>query len=891
MTRRRHLLRAGLGIYLVLLALSYALRSIHPDDSISAATAADSTILLRAVDGAHRLSTPVELAFEALGPDTGVEPTAAGDARGPVVLLLHGSPGSRAELRGLAALLSGHYRTLAPDLPGFGRSDLGVPDYSIAAHADYAAQLLDRLEVDEVHLVGFSMGGGVALEMARRGDERIRSVTLLASIGVQEFELFGDYHLNHAVHGAQFAALWVVHRLAPHFGLLDGGMLSVPYARNFFDTDQRPLRDALRDLDVPTLILHGESDFLVPVEAAREHHRLVPQSELVLYSGGHFMPFLEPATLAGDLRGFLLRVDDGLATTREQSTARRQAAAARPFDTAVLPRASGPTLLVWMLLLAVATLVSEDLTCIAAGLLVAQGRLDFAAAALACAIGIFIGDVALFLAGRYLGRPWLRRVPLKWWLDESRLARASAWFDRRGIAVIFLSRFWPGMRLPTYVAAGALRTSPARFAIFFALAVAVWTPLLVGAAAWLGQRWIGAFRTAQGSLGWVLLTAAAAGWLLSTLRRLATQRGRRRWIGAWRRRLRWEFWPPWLVYPPVLPWIAWLGLRHRGLALFTAANPAMPDGGFVGESKGDILDALPPSVTALYLRLPAGGPLSVRRDAVRSFLDDHALGLPVVLKPDRGQRGTGVTIARKTEQLDRALDSPDALIVQEFVSGPEIGVFYVRRPGDERGRIFSITRKRLPELRGDGKSTFEELVLTDPRAMCLADVYLEESPRPPNAVPADGERVPLVEIGTHCRGAIFEDGDDLRSPDLERAVDEISRSYRGFYFGRYDLKAPSIEDLRAGRNLSVLELNGVTSEATHIYDPAISVLEAYRVLFRQWALAFEIGAANRRRGAAVSSLPRLIAQAYGHLVGAPEAVGDPPEDRVDDRSSPAAGST
>ncbi len=229
------------------------------------------------------------------------------------------------------------------------------------------------------------------------------------------------------------------------------------------------------------------------------------------------MPILEPGIFVRDLLSFLRRVDEGHAPTRAEATQERRAAAAQPFDPATLPEAVGATLLVWMLLLAVATLVSEDLTCIASGLLVAQGRLDFAAAALACGLGIFVGDVALFVAGRYLGRPWLRRAPLKWWLDERRLARAAKWFQRRGVAVIFLSRFWPGMRLPTYVAAGLLRTSWSRFVVLFALAVAVWTPILVGGAAWLGERWLGAFRAAQGSLGSVVLLAVAAAWLLTTV--------------------------------------------------------------------------------------------------------------------------------------------------------------------------------------------------------------------------------------------------------------------------------------------------------------------------------------------------------------------------------------
>ena len=113
------------------------------------------------------------------------------------------------------------------------------------------------------------------------------------------------------------------------------------------------------------------------------------------------------------------------------------------------------------------------------------------------------------------------------------------------------------------------------------------------------------------------------------------------------------------------------------------------------------------------------------------------------------------------------------------------------------------------------------------------------------------------------------------TPALESAIDRISTAYDGFYFGRYDLKAPSVEDFFAGENLRVLELNGVTSEATHVYDPALSVLEAYRVLFRQWRLAFEIGAENRRRGATVSSLRSLARLVRQHFMGAKPSVPAP----------------
>ena len=78
---------------------------------------------------------------------------------------------------------------------------------------------------------------------------------------------------------------------------------------------------------------------------------------------------------------------------------------------------------------------------------------------------------------------------------------------------------------------------------------------------------------------------------------------------------------------------------------------------------------------------------------------------PVVLKPDAGQRGSGVSIVRSLEQLSEYLtQAPFPVILQEYVPGKEYGVFYYRYPGDDRGRVFSVTEKQMPILFGDGKT-------------------------------------------------------------------------------------------------------------------------------------------------------------------------------------------
>ena len=89
-------------------------------------------------------------------------------------------------------------------------------------------------------------------------------------------------------------------------------------------------------------------------------------------------------------------------------------------------------------------------------------------------------------------------------------------------------------------------------------------------------------------------------------------------------------------------------------------------------------------------------------------------------------------------------------------------------------------------------------------------------------------------------------------------MDRLSRQYDGFYFGRYDFCAPSEAHFMRGEGLGVIELNGVTSEATNLYDPSHSILASYRILFDQWRLAYEIGAKNAAQGAPTASPGQVL---------------------------------
>ena len=316
------------------------------------------------------------------------------------------------------------------------------------------------------------------------------------------------------------------------------------------------------------------------------------------------------------------------------------------------------------------------------------------------------------------------------------------------------------------------------------------------------------------------------------------------------------------MYPPVAAYIGYLAVRHRSATVFTAANPAIEAGGFVRESKHEILRGLAGAGDFVARSCLIAGwlPATEKLMVATNFMATHGLSLPVVIKPNCGQRGSGVLVVRSYSDLVAGLArSRVDTIVQEFVPGPEFGVFYYRRPGETTGHIFSITDKRMPAVAGDGVRTLEELILDDERAVCAARLYCDRFRHRLAEVPGPGDVIPLAELGTHCRGAMFLDGCRLETTALAERFDAIAKGFDGFYFGRFDVRAEGgIEAFQAGRGFKIVELNGVTSEATHIYDPGCSLVEAYRVLMRQWAIAFEIGAENRRRGAAVASVRTLL---------------------------------
>ncbi|NNE99807.1 MAG: hypothetical protein HKN25_12370 [Pyrinomonadaceae bacterium] len=512
------------------------------------------------------------------------------------------------------------------------------------------------------------------------------------------------------------------------------------------------------------------------------------------------------------------------------------------------------------LIIVVTSFFTEDGACLAAGALVGQGTIGFSFALAAAATGIFIGDIGLYWVGRIFGKSIADKKLFKRFISERNLRSASLWLEKRGMAAIFISRFVAGLRLPTYFVAGFVKTNFIKFTFYFAVAVAIWTPLIVGSAAF-AQKII--------SPNYILLTIIALFLLFKFISNLVTWKRRRFFIGKLKRIKNWEFWPLSIFYFPVFIYVITLALRHRSLTVFTCANPVIPAGGFIGESKDQIYNSLKSSQDSeeyllKHKKISRNLPFDERISCAEEFLRENQLGFPIVLKPDAGERGKEVLIAHDKKGLLRyAADFEEDFIVQQYFDGVETGIFYFRYPSRGRGRIFSITEKSFPEVVGDGESNLEKLILSDGRAVCLAEKYLEYNFDALQRVPEQGERVKIIDIGTHSRGAIFSEGDHLHTEELELKIDEISRRYKGFYFGRFDIRAVSFESLKRGEEFKIIEINGVTSESTNIYDKRYNLLDAYRILFRQWKIAFEIGRENQELGAKPTPIKDLVRMLFG----------------------------
>jgi len=179
-------------------------------------------------------------------------------------------------------------------------------------------------------------------------------------------------------------------------------------------------------------------------------------------------------------------------------------------------------------------------------------------------------------------------------------------------------------------------------------------------------------------------------------------------------------------------------------------------------------------------------------------------------------------------------------------------------PGEETGRIFSLTFRYYPFLVGDGVSTLRQLILSNERSRWKADIHLAAHARHLDEVLPKGQGLRLATVGSNRVGGLYIDGCSYVTPAMTERFDQIAKSMPEFWFGRFDVRYKDIEAFQRGEDFLIVESNGAGSEAIHMWDPNFPLMEAFRTLFDQQSLMFAIAEANRRRGFAPLTPMQLI---------------------------------
>ena len=262
------------------------------------------------------------------------------------------------------------------------------------------------------------------------------------------------------------------------------------------------------------------------------------------------------------------------------------------------------------------------------------------------------------------------------------------------------------------------------------------------------------------------------------------------------------------------------------------------------ESKKEIYDLIPAEFYPITLFFKANTPV----ENVLQEIDQSELKFPMVGKPDIGMKGMMVKKLEDIKDLQAyALNSKVDFLMQEFVPYQnEVGIFYYRYPNEEKGHISGIVKKEFLAAIGDGVSTIEQLLLKNKRAILQLPDLRKEKNNIMNIVLKDNEELILVPYGNHVRGAKFLDDSRLIDEDLTNTIDSICKKVKGFYFGRLDIRFNSWEELKQGKNFSIIELNGSGSEPTHIYDPKHSIFWAWKEITKHWSILYRISKMNHQ---------------------------------------------
>lgn len=317
-----------------------------------------------------------------------------------------------------------------------------------------------------------------------------------------------------------------------------------------------------------------------------------------------------------------------------------------------------------------------------------------------------------------------------------------------------------------------------------------------------------------------------------------------RWAMAWKMIVDWERWPFAVFYFPLsFVWL-WHILRARAFWFFSPSNPTLTFGGFEGEGKKEMYEQLPPDAFPATVFIQPGEDF----DGVLKKIADAGLRWPFIVKPDIGMKSL---FFRKIDHPDQLREyhrrCPVEYLAQDLIDLPvEIGVFYVRHPTEARGRVTGMVQKDPPKVVGDGQTTLRELIARHPRARFRFEEMCRKHADSLDTIIPNNEPYYLSYAGSRNRGAQIVNLSAQIDDRLSAIFDRFSLYNGQFFYGRYDVKCRSVDDLKAGGPFSIIEFNGCGSGITHIFHNGWPVYRAYAEVIRHWRYLSRISRYNHR---------------------------------------------
>lgn len=216
--------------------------------------------------------------------------------RGAPIVLIHGLGSTAESWAALMPLLSKEYLVYAPDLPGFGKTPLAPEGTNVSTHVLYLERFLDALGYPRVTLVGNSFGGWIATRFAVEHPERVEKLFLLNSAGLRREDMHSPYSVDRVSAQRTLEHMLGYSLPIPRF-VLDAvvrNSQTPAYAGFIRGYDPREELDAvLADVRVPTTIIWGEDDRLLPLTCAHDLHSGIDNSKLVLLPHVGHMPQIQ----------------------------------------------------------------------------------------------------------------------------------------------------------------------------------------------------------------------------------------------------------------------------------------------------------------------------------------------------------------------------------------------------------------------------------------------------------------------------------------------------------------------------------------------------------------------------------------------------------------------